>query len=482
DFALFRLYDADGDPLDSSEWYFPWSTEGIGAGDPIFIVGNPGSTSRLQTVAELLFRRDVGDRLTLEFLERRADALEEFIEAYPDRADEYDLRNDWFGAENSIKAYTGQVEGLYDPVILAKRADTERAFVEAIQSDSILNARYGGLVQQMAALQVQKRELEPGFGSFLGLTAGGFASPTLHRALLAYQILTARQNGAPDEAVAGLVAQIDSVSSVPPELDEWLIEARIEEFVEHYGADERWVSAILRGRTPEGTAASIVSNSMLADSAAASDGIRRGLIRADDPAIRFVGLYIPSFLEFQQGYGRVSQQEEAIAAEIGRARYEIYGTDLPPDATFSLRIADGVVRGYEYNGTEAPVHTTFYGMYDRHYSFGGMYEEGESPWALPPRWETPPTGLELATPVNFVSTADIIGGNSGSPVLNADLEVVGVVFDGNIESLPGDYIYLPRSNRSVTADARGILAALRHVYQAERIVEELVGTGVPAGR
>jgi len=482
DFSLFRITDEDGNPLDTSEWFFPWSTEGVEAGDPVFIVGNPGSTSRLQTVAELLFRRDVSDRLTVEFLKRRAAALEEFIEAYPERADEYDLRNDWFGAMNSIKAYQGQVEGLYDPVILAKRRDTERQFLEAIRADSALEAQYGGVVEEMATLQAQKARLEEGYGSFLGLTADGFASPTLHRALLAYQILTARQNGAPDEAVAGLVASVDSVSSVPPELDEWLIEARVEEFVENFGVDERWVGAILRGRTPEGVATSIVANSMLTDSAAASDGVRRGLIRADDPAIRFVGLYVPAFIEFQQGLSRISQREDELAARLGRARYQIYGTDLPPDATFSLRIADGVVEGYPYNGTEAPVHTTFYGMYDRHYSFEGQYDDGDSPWALPPKWATPPEGLDLRTPVNFVSTADIIGGNSGSPVLNADLEVVGVVFDGNIESLPGDYIYLPALNRSVTADARGILAALRHVYRADRIVEELTGAGVPAGR
>ena len=482
DFALFRIYDEDGDPLDTSDWYFPWSTEGVEAGDPIFIVGNPGSTSRLQTVAELMFRRDVGDRLTVEFLKRRAAALEEYIDAYPERADEYDLRNDWFGAMNSIKAYQGQVDGLYDPVILAKRGDTERRFVEALRADSALNARYGGVVEEMARLQMQKAELEQGFGSFLGLTADGFESPTLHRALLAYQILTARQNGAPDAAVAGLVASVDSVTSVPPELDEWLIEARVQEFMEHYGVTERWVGAILRGRTAEGVAAGIVANSMLTDSAAASDGVRRGLIRADDPAIRFVGLYVPAFIDFQQAMSRISQREDELAAQLGRARYEIYGTDLPPDATFSLRIADGVVEGYPYNGTEAPAHTTFYGMYDRHYSFADQYPDGDSPWALPPKWETPPDGLDLSTPVNFVSTADIIGGNSGSPVLNADLEVVGVVFDGNIESLPGDYIYLPGLNRSVTADARGILAALRHVYGADRIVEELTGAGVPVGR
>ncbi len=146
----------------------------------------------------------------------------------------------------------------------------------------------------------------------------------------------------------------------------------------------------------------------------------------------------------------------------------MYGTDVPPDATFSLRIADGVVAGYEYNGTLAPPFTTMYGLYDRHYSHVGREE-----WDLPEAWRKAESDLDLRTRLNFVSTADIIGGNSGSPVLDDELEVVGVVFDGNIESLPGDYIYLPERNRSVAVDARAILEALDVVYDMDRLVLEL---------
>jgi hypothetical protein len=169
-------------------------------------------------------------------------------------------------------------------------------------------------------------------------------------------------------------------------------------------------------------------------------------------------------------------EEEEISASLGRARYEIYGVAVPPDATFSLRIADGVVKGYEYNGTRAPAFTTFWGLFDRHFSHRGMDD-----WALPDRWLQAQSALDLNTPLNFVSTVDIIGGNSGSPTLNADLEVVGLIFDGNIESLPGDYIYLDDVARSVAVDVRGILEALESVYGADRLVEEL-GAAVPAGR
>jgi hypothetical protein len=177
----------------------------------------------------------------------------------------------------------------------------------------------------------------------------------------------------------------------------------------------------------------------------------------------------------QQLQASVGAEEEELASALGRALFAIYGTDIPPDATFSPRIADGVVEPYEYNGTIAPVVTTFYGMYDRHRSFGPGTD-----WDLPDRWMSPPAAFDLSTPLNFVSTADIIGGNSGSPVIDRELQVVGLIFDGNIESLSGDYIYLPETNRAVAVDVRGILEALKVVYEAHRLVEELLA-GQPVG-
>jgi hypothetical protein len=170
----------------------------------------------------------------------------------------------------------------------------------------------------------------------------------------------------------------------------------------------------------------------------------------------------------QQVQGQTAPEEAEIASALGRAHFAVYGTAVPPDATFSLRIADGVVSDYEYNGTIAPVYTTFYGMYDHYYSYGAG-----SDWDLPARWLSPPETFDLSTPLNFVSTADIIGGNSGSPVIDRNLQVVGLIFDGNIESLPGDYIYLPEINRAVAVDGRGILEALAEIFEADRLVQEM---------
>jgi hypothetical protein len=431
-------------------------------------VGNPGSTSRLQTVAELEFRRDVSDRYVLELLRSRMEVLQDFIEAHPEEAEEHDLRNTYFSLSNSDKAMSGQVAGLEDPIIIARRMDTERDFQAAIEADPELAARYDGLIERMADLQEQKRQEEAGFGAFLALTSPELASATLHRALIAFQILSTRQGGGPSDALEELTEELLAVPQQPLELDQALMAARFRDFIRFYGEDSQLVSAVLQGATPEAKAGQVVTSSALQDSASSAQAVESGSLTMADPAIGIVRAYLPAFIEFQQVVASVFPEEEEIAADLGRARFEIYGTEVPPDATFSLRIADGVVTGYEYNGTIAPAFTTLYGLYDRHYS-----HDGDADWALPERWLDPPEPLDLSTPINFVSTADIIGGNSGSPVLDRELEVVGVVFDGNVESLPGDYIYLPEANRSVSVDVRAIIEALDDVYDLDRLVLEL---------
>ena len=467
DFALFRLYGEDDRPL-SVDTYFPFDDDGLEDGDPIFIVGNPGSTSRLQTVAELEFRRDISDRYVLDLLGTRMEAIDGFIQAYPAEAEERDLRNTYFSLSNSHKAYSGQVQGLEDPIIIARRRDTDRRFQEAIEADPQLASRYGDLIERMAELQEQKRQVEEGFGAFLAMTSSDLESATLHRALLAYQVISARQGGAPPDAVAEVVDELLAVPQQHRELDRALMEARLRDFVRFYGEDSELATAVLGGITLGQRVEVVLSESVLADSARAAQAVQGPGLTPQDPALEIVRAYLPAFIEFQQTAGSVFPEEAEIAADLGRARYEIYGTDVPPDATFSLRIADGLVTGYEYNGTVAPPFTTLYGIYDRHFS-----HEGKEDWALPEKWMGPPEGLDLSTPINFISTADIIGGNSGSPVLDEELEVVGVVFDGNIESLPGDYIYLPEKNRSVTVDVRAILESLDVIYDADRLALEL---------
>jgi hypothetical protein len=468
DMSFFRVY-VDGKPY-HPDVFFRWSATGVAEGDPIFVIGNPGSTSRLQTVAQLEFRRDVGDKALLAFFTSRIAALKSFAQASPAQADSIDVRNRIFDLSNTQKAYDGMWHGLQDPVIMARRADAERKFQATIDASPALKAKYGDLVARMAAVQQQKHKYAADVAALTAFGAPNWSGAVLMRGIFAYQYLNGKKSGAAAEMLSRVGDRLKSVGQEPPGLQERFVAARLADLQRSWGDTSAAVRQLLAGATPEARAHAIISQSALADSAAAVAALERGTVSDTDPAVAAAGVMLQRYFAYQGAFGGLDQQEESIARALGRAHFEVYGTADPPDATFSLRLADGVVRGYEYNGTLAPAYTTLYGMYDRYRSFGAG-----SDWDLPARWRKPPAALDLGTPLNFVSTADIIGGNSGSPVLNRKLELVGLIFDGNIESLPGDYIYLPEKNRAVAVDARGIMEVLRDLYGATRLADELGG-------
>ena len=473
DMTFFRLYGENGQPLETPE-HFRWSEKGVAAGDLVFVIGNPGSTSRLQTVAELEFRRDVQDVAVLRLLDTRIAVLEQFLKEHPDAPEE--IRNELFSLLNSQKAYRGIVKGLKDVTIMARRADMERQVREAIAAKPELATMYGTLIDDMVKLQQQKRQHAAEFSAFAAVGNPGFDGTALVRGYYAAQYIGAKMGGAPAEALAELHSAILDVDEQPAALQELLVAARLRDIEAAFGKDNPRVTSVLNGRSAEGAAAMAVQQSVLSDSAKARQALDDGTLTLADPALQLARAVLSSFGPYQQAIQPISRQEEDIARDIGRAHFAIWGTAVPPDATFSLRIADGVVGSYEYNGTVAPPYTTLYGLFDRHYS------HASKDWALPDQWLKAAATLKLSTPMNFVSTADIIGGNSGSPVLDRDLRVVGLVFDSNIEGLPGDYIYLDDRARAVAVDARGILEALRAVYRADRLVQELTGAAAPARR
>ena len=470
DFAFLRLYDENGRPLRTDD-HFRWSETGSSAGDLVFIIGNPGTTSRLRTVAELEFRRDVEMPALLGFLGSRIEVIEGYIEGREDEPGIDEARNSVFGILNARKAYTGMLRGLEDPYVIARRAASEADFRASLQADPALAAKYVPLFSQMAELQSRKAAMAAELNAFAAFGNTDYESSLILRALATFQYLNARARGASPEELEEIAGVLRGVVNRPRELDEALLAARYRDIVKAFGEDDPSVRALLVGRSVEEAASELMSASAMADSARAVDAVVGGMLNpAAEPAFAFVQALLGRFGPYQNVMSGVIPEEEAVAAGLGRARFEVDGTRIPPDATFSLRLADGVVTGYPYNGTVAPAHTTFHGLYDRHYSNPGADE-----WALPERWLNPSSDFDPSTPLNFVSTADIIGGNSGSPVLSRDLEIVGLVFDGNIQSLPGDYIYMSALNRSVAVDARGILEALEDIYGAARIVEELTG-------
>jgi hypothetical protein len=237
------------------------------------------------------------------------------------------------------------------------------------------------------------------------------------------------------------------------------------------GGKNKDFDMLMAKQTPEQAAENLAANSILSSkekTKALIAGTPQSILTSNDPLIKFIVATQTRARELQKKFNEINESIEAREQMLGNAMYEVYGTKIPPDATFTLRIADGVVKGYEYNGTIAPPVTTFYGLYDRYYSFNMS-----DPWKLSERWANPPATFRMSTPMNFVSTNDIIGGNSGSPVINKNLQVVGLVFDGNMESLPGDFIFDEVKNRSVSVHSAGLLEGLEKIYKTERIVKEL---------
>jgi hypothetical protein len=228
-------------------------------------------------------------------------------------------------------------------------------------------------------------------------------------------------------------------------------------------------SGALGGRSVEGAASHILSRSSLATASSTETALREGTLSGNDPAIFLAQAFLPAYSGFNQRWQGLAERESQLAAELGRARFSVYGSEVPPDGSRSPRITDGVVLPYEYNGTLAPVYTTFFGLYDHYYSYCS-----DSDWHLTSRWLPPPEGLELGTPLNFISTADTYGGNSGSPAVKPDLSIVGLNFDRNIEGMSRDFIYLPERGRNIMVDVRAIREAMDKAYDADRIVQEFL--------
>ena len=468
DMAFFRAYDTDGTPFET-EYYFPFSEHGASVNEVVFVVGNPGSTSRLNTVSQLIFEREYMLPQQLDILRARADALQAYIETHEAEADQYDLRNVYFSLTNSIKALSGQLEGLRDESLIARRQAAEDQLQQAILATDTLRAAYGNVITDIEDLQRSREATAAQAGAFFFFGAEDFESHVLLRALYGYIYDFLRQRGAGQDMLQTYREGGLKVTNWPPEVEEAFLAARLREVQRAFGPNDPTVRRVLRGRTPEEVAQEVVANTALIDSAGFAGLLERGYLSSSDPTVPVIEALAPLYLSLSEQQQSLDAREENLNAQLARARFVIYGTDIPPDASFSPRLADGVVKPYPYNGTIAPAWTTMFGLYDREASFSERFDE----WELPEKWLTPPATFDRSTPINLVSTNDITGGNSGSPLLNRDLEIVGLIFDGNIESLPSVYLYTDETNRAVSVDSRGILESLDEIYDADRLVLEL---------
>ncbi|MDR3406467.1 MAG: S46 family peptidase [Chthoniobacter sp.] len=471
DVCFFRAYE-NGRPA-KIEHYLKWSQTGTKDGDLVFVSGHPGRTSRLFTMAELDYVRDIQMPRALQRLFRE----EVNLLSYSGRSQENARRakEDLFGIQNSRKARKGGLAGLLDPELFEKKAADEKALREKMAAREDLRDTLAAY-DRIAAAQKVIAENARAYNMLEG--GGGFQSELfgIARTLLRAGEERPKPNGERlrefnEAGRESLELALFSDKPIYDDLEELLLTDSLTYLAEEMGASSPLVQKVLAGKSPAARAVELVKGTKVRDVAFRKklyEGGQAAVDAASDPMIalaRSVDGEARAVRKVLEAQGEAKQQAHA---KIGQARFALEGTGSYPDATFTLRLAFGTVKGYEEAGNQVPAHTTFAGLYER-----AQEHDNRPPFDLPAIWANAKAKIDLATPFNFVSTADIIGGNSGSPVVDRKGEFVGIIFDGNIQSLVLDFAYTDTQARAVSVDARGIVEALKKIYGATGLVKEL---------
>jgi hypothetical protein len=474
DICLFRIYEND-QPVRSDN-YIKWSTAGLKEGDLVFCSGHPGSTGRLLTYAQLEFLRDTSYPFTIANYKRRQAYMHEYGSRGAEQA-RIALRN-LFGIENSLKATTGYQSGLLDKALMEKKLKEEQALRSSVARNPDLEGQFGGAWDEVAAA-------EKAYASFYKPMvfferANGFYTTyfTIARNIVRLAMERPKPNAdrLREYRDAGLPSVERGILSPAPIYDEFetlKLSDSLAQLQEELGdwQETRW---ILGGRSPQDVARELVAGTKLRDLAVRKkllDGGLEAVYQCQDPIIKLALLVDPVSRGLRARYEKeVDAVETRNGARIAQAMFKLEGTSIPPDATGTLRLSFGVVKSYLENGKKIPYETTFAGLYERSDKAGN-----KDPYVLPESFLKKKSAVRLSAPVDFVSTADSIGGNSGSPVVNRKGEFVGVLFDGNIQSLPTRFVYEDKISRSVMVHGQGIIEALLKVYDAKPLVDEILG-------
>jgi hypothetical protein len=471
DMALFRVYE-NGQPLETKD-YLKWNPQGAAENELVFVSGHPGSTARLETMAQLELLRDSSEPAAIKSLKSRIAVLKRYSALGPEQTRQ--AATMIFGLENSLKSAEGRYRGLLDAGIMAKQRRDEQEFKAKVMGNAQWKAAYGGAWDAIAA--AEKKGATRISEQLFRTVNSQFA--TIAMSLVQYVAEIKKPDG---ERLAGYhEAQLDSLkyrmfspAPVYPEFEIARLAGSLENSLAELGPNDPYLKIVLDGRTPQQAAAALVNGTRLADVALRRklvDGGEAAMAASDDPMIVLARKLDPLRREsIKWSEDNVSSVLQRAGEQLGKARFAVYGKTTYPDATFTLRLSYGQVQGYAMNGTKAPYKTTFYGLYDRARSF-----DFEGPFALPARYAEGRGKLDLATPLDFATSNDVVGGNSGSPVIDRKGEIVGLVFDGNIESLIGDFVYDGATNRTVAVHTAAMTEALRKLYNAPVLVKELLG-------
>jgi hypothetical protein len=475
DISFFRAYE-NGQPAKSDN-YLKWSKDGIQDGDLVFVSGHPGKTARLYTVDQLEFLRDAQFPMMLASYPKRLDAIQKYASQSEENGRQ--AEHDIFGIQNSLKAVTGYEGGLKNPQIMGKKSADEKELKSYVSSDPERQKQYGDPWSEISkAVGVQKEIYKELFyvdnmGGFRGSLAD-YARKIVRSAHEKEKPTNERIRGFQDSALPTFEQELFSTAPVYKGLEKVLLAESLTEMQEVLGANNEAVKQALAGKTPEQRSAEVIEGTKLDEVAVRKqlyEGGQKAVEESTDPLIVMMRTVEPAAVAVHmRNEDDVDSVLRKNAGTIAKIHFAQGGLSVPPDATFTLRLSYGAVKGYQQDGKQIPWFTTMGGAYDHAAAHGS-----KPPFQLPASWMKAKSSLDLKTVYDTASTPDIIGGNSGSPVINKNAEVVGIIFDGNIQSLPWNFVYDDVQGRSVATDSRAIIEALRKIYHADALATELAG-------
>jgi hypothetical protein len=474
DICLFRVY--ENDKPAKVEHYLKWSKGGAKENELVFVSGHPGHTDRMNTVAELEYLRDIG----FPFLLQRLNRLEVALSAFSGRSAENarEAKDLLFGVQNSRKARVGGLAGLLDPELMNRKKEAEKALRDAVAKDpklGIITDAWDRIAaaQKVRAANIRKFTVLEGAAGF-NSTLFGYARTLVRAAEEFPKPNDQRLEEYTDSDKASLELRLLAAPPIYPHFEQVKLADGLTFLCEQLGDDDPLVQKVLAGKSPTERAAELIQGTRLQDVEQRKQLYERGksaVDSSDDALIQLARLVDPESRAVRKVMDtEVEEVRRQAYDQLAKAKFAVEGTNTYPDATFTLRLAFGTVKGYEEAGKHIPFETHFAGLYER-----AQEHHNRPPFDLPRRWVERKDRLDLQTPFNFVLTADIIGGNSGSPVINKEAEVVGLIFDGNIQSLVLDFMFSEKQARAVAVHSQGIIEALRKVYDAGALADEMTG-------